>query len=135
MKKIKKILAVDDDVDLLEQTKILLEAKGYEVLTVDNAKEAYTKFEEYLPDACLLDLMMEEHDSGFVLSYQIKKHPHGKNIPVIMLTAATYATNYKFDVSTSEEKEWLKVDELLNKPINIDELVEKFKAYEEKGLQ
>ncbi len=134
MKQIKKILVVDDDLDLLEQSKLLLESKGYEILAVDNAKEAYNKFLEFLPDACLLDLMMEEHDSGFILSYQIKKHPHGKNIPVIMLTAATYATNYKFDVSTQEEKEWLKVDEILNKPINIDELVEKLKAYEEKGL-
>jgi two-component system alkaline phosphatase synthesis response regulator PhoP len=134
MKEIKKILMIDDDPDMLEQTKILLESRGFEVVTVDNAKEGWEKFQEYLPDACLIDLMMEEHDSGFVLSYQIKKHPHGKNIPVIMLTSATYITNYKFDVSTDEEKEWLKVDAILNKPVNIEELTEKLKTFSKKGI-
>ena len=51
---------------------------------------------------------MEEHDSGFILCYRIKKDEHGKNIPVFILTSATYDTGFKFGAGTFEEEEWIK---------------------------
>ena len=92
----KKILLVDDDLDLLEQNKLLIESKGYEVITAHSGKEGYETFKEVKPDACVVDLIMEEHDSGFILCYRIKKDEHGKNIPVFILTSATYDTGFKF---------------------------------------
>jgi CheY-like chemotaxis protein len=125
----KKILLVDDDEDLLEQHKMLLESKGYAVLTADNSVAGFEVFKNERPDAAVLDLIMEEHDSGFVLAYKIKKDPYGKNIPVFVLTSATYVTGFKFDASTEEEKEWIKCDEIINKPINIEELTQKLEHY------
>jgi DNA-binding response OmpR family regulator len=130
-KEIKKILLVDDDVDLLEQNKLLLESKGFQVITAENSKDGMKLFYKELPDAAILDLMMEQMDSGFILSYKIKKTEHGKKIPVFILTSATYDTGYKFSVTTDEEKEWLKCDGILNKPVAVDELIakiEKFKS-------
>ncbi|MEW6006051.1 MAG: response regulator [Stygiobacter sp.] len=130
-KEIKKILLVDDDVDLLEQNKLLLESKGFQVITAENSKDGMKLFYKELPDAAILDLMMEQMDSGFILSYKIKKTEHGKKIPVFILTSATYETGYKFSVTTDEEKEWLKCDGILNKPVAVDELIakiEKFKS-------
>jgi CheY-like chemotaxis protein len=72
---------------------------------------------------------MEEHDSGFILCYRIKNEDHGKNIPVFLLTSAAYLTGYKFGSYTSEEKEWIKCDEVINKPIQIDHLVMKLESY------
>lgn len=125
----KKILLVDDDVDLLEQSKVQIEAKGYSVITAESSTEGWERFKSEKPDAAVIDLMMEEHDSGFVLSYKIKKDNYGKNIPVLVVTSATYITGYKFDVSTGEEKEWIKCDEILNKPVVIDELIQKLESY------
>jgi DNA-binding response OmpR family regulator len=125
----KKILLVDDDLDLLEQNKILLESKGFKVVTAEGSKKGWEIFKQELPDAAILDLIMEEHDSGFILSYKIKKDEHGKNIPVFILTSATYITGFKFGASTEEEKEWIKCDGILNKPIMIDDLVNKLEVF------
>jgi two-component system alkaline phosphatase synthesis response regulator PhoP len=132
MKKINKILLVDDDLDILEQTKVMLQSRGYNVIETDNSENAWKLFQEHKPDAVVLDLIMEEHDTGFILSYKIKKDPYGKTIPVIVVTSATYVTGYKFDSSTSEEKEWLKCDAVLNKPVNIEDLIKKFDSFTEK---
>jgi DNA-binding response OmpR family regulator len=130
----KKILLVDDDLDLLEQNKILLESKGFKVVTAEGSKKGWEVFKQEKPDAAILDLIMEEHDSGFILSYKIKKDEHGKNIPVFILTSATYVTGFKFGASTEEEKEWLKCDGILNKPIMIDDLVNKLESFFDKKV-
>jgi len=127
----KKILLVDDDVDLLEQNKLLLESKGYEVVTAENMKDAMDLFKKEKPYAAVLDLIMEEHDAGFILSHKIKKDPYGKNIPVILLTSATYITGMKFGATTKEEKEWIHADDWMNKPIVIDDLVNKIEDFYE----
>ena len=127
--KTKKILLVDDDLDLLEQHKLLFESRGYNVVTADNSKDGFEMFRKEKPDAAVIDLIMEEHDSGFILCYKIKKDDHGKNIPVFMLTSAAYDTGFKFSSATDEEKEWIKVDEIIHKPVVIDDLVEKIENY------
>jgi len=125
----KKILIVDDDLDLLEQHKLLLESKGYQVFCADTTDNGWELFLQEKPDAAIIDLMMEEHDSGFVLSYKIKSHEFGKNIPVFILTSATYVTGYKFEAKTDEEREWIKCDEIINKPVQVDQLVQKLEHY------
>jgi len=125
----KRILLVDDDLDLLEQNKILIESQNYEVITANSAKEGWEVFKKTKPDACIIDLIMEEHDSGFILCHRIKNDEYGKNIPVFILTSATYETGFKFGASTSEEKEWIKADEFVNKPVIIEELVQKLENY------
>jgi CheY-like chemotaxis protein len=125
----KKILLVDDDLDLLEQNQILISSKGYEVITAKSSKEGWDLFRKNKPDAAVIDLIMEEHDSGFVLCYKIKRDEHGKNIPVFILTSATYETGFKFSTTTREEKEWIKADAILNKPVVIEEFVQKLESY------
>lgn len=125
----KKILLVDDDIDLLEQNKLLLESRNYEVFTAASGKEGWEVFNRIKPDAAVLDLIMEEHDSGFILSYKIKKDAHGKTIPVFVVTSAAYVTGFKFGASTEEEKEWLKCDGILNKPVVIEELAQKLNEF------
>lgn len=127
--KVKKILLIDDDIDLLEQNKILLESKGFEVITAESGKEGYEKFLETKPDTVIVDLIMEENDTGFVICHRIKKTEHGKKIPVFILTSATYDTGFKFDTKTEEEKEWIKCDGILNKPVVVEELIQKIENF------
>ncbi len=132
--KINKILLVDDDYDLIEQNKLVLESKGFEVVTAESGEEGFEVFKKELPDACVVDLIMEHHDSGFILSYKIKKTEHGKKIPVIILTSATYETGFKFSASTKEEQSWIKSDGLINKPIVVEELIAKFESFSNQSI-
>ncbi len=129
--KVKRILLVDDDIDLLEQNKTLLEAKGVEVFTAESGAEGIKLFNEIKPDAAIIDLIMEEHDSGFVLCHKLKKTDVGKSIPIFILTSATYETGFKFSATTSEEQKWIKCDGLINKPVVIDDLISKINKFYE----
>ena len=64
--------------DLLEQNKMSVESKGYEVVIAENAIKDGNHIQREKPDAAVVDLIMEEHDSGFILSYKIKKDNTGK---------------------------------------------------------
>ncbi len=127
--KFKKILLVDDDIDLLEQNQLLLESKGFEVITAESGKEGFETFKKVKPDAAIVDLIMEEQDAGFVLCHRIKSTEHGKKIPVYILTSATFDTGFKFSATTPEEKEWIKCDGVLNKPVSVEELVSKLNIF------
>ncbi len=116
----KKVLIVDDDIDLLLQLKAQLEGAGYEVVSAESEKEAKESFEAEKPDIAVLDLMMEHMDSGFVLCHHIKKAD--RNVPVILVTGVTRETGMEFDAATDEERSWLKADAILAKPIRFEQL-------------
>ena len=116
----KKILAVDDDFDLLEQLTAVLTAAGYDVTAAAGQAAAEEALLTVKPDLAVLDLMMEEKDSGFVLCYQIKKlYP---DTPVILLTAVAGATGLSFATQKPEELSWIKVDKILDKPVRPEQL-------------
>jgi CheY-like chemotaxis protein len=113
---------VDDDPDLLLQFTINLEKAGYRVVTASSEKEARQALADHSPDAAVLDLMMENMDSGFVLAHHIKKATNPP-IPVIMVTGVTRETGMAFDASTAEERSWIKADAFLAKPIRFEQLL------------
>jgi len=116
----RRILIVDDDVDLLLQMKVQLEAAGFAVTTAESEKTAMEFLEKNSPDIAIVDLMMEHMDGGFVLCYNIKKkYP---DVPVIMVTGVSRETGMEFDASTDEERSWLKADAILAKPIRFEQL-------------
>ncbi len=121
----KKILVVDDDLDLLEQMKFILTAAGYEVATAEGRTGGEEAILSMKPDLAILDLMMEEKDSGFVLSHQIKKlYP---DLPVILLTAVAGATGLSFNTQRSDAQSWVKVDKIMDKPVRPEQLKEEIR--------
>lgn len=116
----KTVLVVDDDVDFLAQEKLHLERAGYRVITAGSRKEAEELLEKERPDLALVDLMMEEVDGGFTLCYHIKRKD--PTIPVIMVTAVASETGMGFDAATSEERQWVKADAMLAKPVRFEQL-------------
>lgn len=83
---IKQVLVCDDDDLLVELLKFRLSAKGYEVRTACNGKEAIDSANEAPPDAIVLDAMMPVID-GYEVLRQIREAPHMRHLPIIMLTA------------------------------------------------
>jgi DNA-binding response OmpR family regulator len=82
----KKILAVDDDENILNLEKAILCQEGFEVLTATEPKEALRLLGQDPVDLVLLDVVMPEMD-GFELCRQIKQDPRFKDLPVVFLTA------------------------------------------------
>ncbi len=111
----KKALLVDDDMDFRLQQRMLLESMGLEVVEAETRAQAEKILDETHPDIAVIDLMMEEADSGFVLCHRLKKHD--PNLPVIIVTAVASETGMTFSASTREERSWIKADAVLNKPV------------------
>lgn len=113
----KKILIVDDDMDFcLIYTKVLSSASA-EVDFAMSAKEGLEKARaDPHPDLVLLDIMMEEADSGFKLAQQLSADC--PNMPIVMLSSIASASSQIFDTST------LPTSELLEKPIAPKDLID-----------
>jgi CheY-like chemotaxis protein len=122
-KREKKVLIVDDDVDFLEIHSAVLTHRGYHVITAQSSKECLEELAKALPDVVVLDVMMEQFDSGFRLSMKIKdKHP---DLPVMLLTSIGAQTGLEFS-SNQDLLEATGADVLLDKPVSpkvfIDEI-------------
>lgn len=116
----KKVLIVDDDPDCLFQLKSNFESFGFSVDTAESQKEGELYIQNNKPDLAVVDLMMEHEDSGFILSYKIKKkYPE---VPVIIATAVTAETGIKFSIESEQDKQWIKADLYLDKGLRGDQL-------------
>jgi DNA-binding response OmpR family regulator len=113
-----KIAIIDDDPDIVEATTLLLETKGYTVVSAGNVTEAKALVDKESPDLIILDVMMEEPDDGFYLANKLRKI--GIKTPIIMLTSVAKATGLEFGASDS-----LPVNEFLEKPVPPSVLLEK----------
>jgi len=115
----KKILAVDDDKDILEVIKIILEDEGYEVATKSNGEEMISAITNLKPDLILLDVMLGSTD-GRDICRAIKDHSIFKFIPIIMISAS------------HNLKSLLKLpgspNDFLSKPFDIDSLISMVKS-------
>lgn len=119
------ILLADDDKDYMFQTKLKLQKLGYHVISAESQMEAEKIFQETKPDLAIFDLMMENDDSGFILSYKIKKkYP---DVPVIIATAVTSETGINFNTSNETERQWIKADLYIEKGIRSDRLDQEIK--------
>ncbi|MEI6122027.1 MAG: response regulator [Bacteroidota bacterium] len=116
----KTVLIVDDDIDSLSQISIHMRNMGFNVISGESQKEGEDLINKIKPDLAIFDLMMDNKDSGFILSYKIKKkYP---DVPVIIATAVTAETGMMFGLNTEEEKKWIKADLYLEKGLRFDQL-------------
>jgi len=84
----KKILCVDDELDMRIFISTVLETQGYEAVTARNAVEGIRKAREVEPDLIVMDVMMPQ-SGGVTLFQEIKKDERLKHVPVIMLTGVS----------------------------------------------
>lgn len=116
----KNILIVDDDMDYLNQIEMQVKSMGYDVNTAHGEKEAEKVLEQGKPDLAIIDLMMENKDSGFILCYKMKKK--FPSMPIIIASAVTSETGLNFGLETEEDKKWIHADKFLEKGIRKDQL-------------
>jgi two-component system, OmpR family, alkaline phosphatase synthesis response regulator PhoP len=112
-----QILAIDDEINILELLKLYLEREGYKFQTAITGNEALSKIEAIYFDLIILDVMLPDID-GFEICRQIRKK---SNVPILMLTAR------KDDIDKIIGLE-LGADDYMTKPFNPRELVARVKA-------
>ncbi len=117
----KKILIVDDEVDLVKTIRFSLEAEGYTVLVSYNGEDALTQARKETPDLILLDIMLPKLD-GYKVSRLLKFDERYKHIPILMLTAKTQEKDKLLGKETG-------ADEYITKPFDMNELMKKIGAY------
>jgi two-component system response regulator VicR len=115
-----KIMVVDDEPDLLEVVKLILESDGYQVVTASSGQEALNIIEKEKPDLVLLDIIMPKMDGWEVFS-RIKSNIKTHDIPVIMLTAKDQRIDKLIGLHV------VRVDDYITKPFGRAELLERIK--------
>jgi DNA-binding response OmpR family regulator len=108
---VKRIVLVDDDPDIQESVRMVLENAGYEFMGAMNAENGMMLIEEGNPDLVILDVMMEQPDDGFFMAQELRSK--GVRIPIIMLTSISSVTGMKY----TRDNEMIQVDEFVEKPI------------------
>ncbi|MBN1816097.1 MAG: response regulator [Sedimentisphaerales bacterium] len=117
----KKVLIIDDDIDLVESMANLLEAKGYDVYTASNGEEGVEAAKTQTPDLILLDVMMTTKDEGFNVARQLNEAEQLKGTPVVMVSGVRKEMNLPFGFEPDET--WLPVKAFLEKPVKPEVLL------------
>jgi len=116
----KTVLIADDDIDYLEQLKFHIENFGFDTITASSEEECEEAMKAEKPDLAIFDLMMNNDDSGFILSYKLKKlYPE---VPILIITSAASVTGINFESEKDNETSWIKADRYLAKGIRPDQL-------------
>ncbi|NBT13459.1 MAG: response regulator [Planctomycetia bacterium] len=111
----KRVLLVDDDVEIVESMKTVLESKGYEILVARDGNQGLVLAEQENPDLVVLDMMMPKR-SGFLVLERLRR---SRPVPlrVIMITANEGSRHKAY-------AEMLGVDDYIRKPFAMDRLLE-----------
>jgi DNA-binding response OmpR family regulator len=111
----KKILLIEDDLNMADNIKELLELTNYQVLVADNGKLGVEKALAQSPDLIICDIKMPALD-GFGVLHAIQKNEHARNIPFIFLTGSDTRSDYRRAMD-------LGVDDFITKPFEPTELL------------
>ena len=115
------IAIIDDDPDILDASSLVLNSRGFKVITALNPDDGYKIVKENKPDLIILDVMMNEPDDGFYLAQKFRKEKI--LTPIIMYTSVSKSFGMDFGVN-----ELVPVNEFVEKPISPDQLIEKVEA-------
>lgn len=119
-----KILVIDDDPDILDALTMILESKGYQVITARDGIEALAKLEAEKPDLMILDLLMPKMD-GFAVYKELQdpKWSKHKDMPILILTSVREeASRRRYELETGAE---LDIEDYIEKPFPPDILLER----------
>jgi DNA-binding response OmpR family regulator len=120
MNGMQRILAVDDNEDILEIMKLILEGYDYEVNTLTDGSLLFDQIKKYRPDLILLDIMLGNMD-GRELCKSLKSNNDTHDIPVIMISAS-HTLSERFKPCDAP-------NDFLAKPFDISELLSKVQTH------
>ncbi len=121
----KKILIVDDEQDIVESLKFVLENNNYTCYCAYNGEDGLKLARDLMPDLIILDVMMPRIN-GYKISRLLKFDKKYKDIPILMVTARSQEEDKLIGEETG-------ADEYITKPFDLDEVIKTVKKYLEKA--
>jgi len=115
----KKILVIDDDVDITDSIKAILTGNGFDAYTASDGKEGLDAIDRVKPDLVLCDMMMERVDAGNKVAHEIRKKD--KKLPVFLLSSIGAAT------AQNVELDRIGFNGVFQKPVSPDHMVKTIK--------
>lgn len=115
-----KILIVDDDPDMVQAGRYVLEKQGHSVTSASNVEAGLKALDEEVPDLLILDVMMEEADDGLVFARKVRRRGL-TSLPILMLTSV----NRAMGLNIGKDDEMVPVDEFVEKPVDPAVLIAK----------
>jgi CheY-like chemotaxis protein len=116
----KKILVIDDNADIRENTAEILDLAGYKTFTAENGKKGVDLAQRENPDVIVCDIMMPELD-GYGVLHLLKKNTATENIPFLFLTAKTERSDFRKGMEMG-------ADDYITKPFEEIELLNAIEA-------
>lgn len=117
----KKIVYIEDDFEMTYLIKMILERKGYEIISTNDGMEGFELIEKEKPDLVLLDLMMPNID-GWDIFHQLKSNENTNQIPVIVISAKAQPIDKVLGLQIA------KVNNYISKPFKPQELLESIES-------
>jgi len=111
----KKVLVVDDEPDIVNILKIMLETAGYQVATANDGQEAIDAVIKSPPDVVMLDVMMP-NVHGYAVCQRIKENKALAQVKVMILTAKSFVADRRL-------ADQVGADMFMGKPLNRDEIL------------
>lgn len=113
----KKIVYIEDDLEMIYLIKMILERKGYEIVSVSDGLKGFETVEQEKPDLVMLDLMMPNID-GWDIYHQLKTNETTNSIPVIVISAKAQPIDKVLGLQIA------KVNNYISKPFRPQELID-----------
>jgi len=124
----KKVLAVDDNKDILEFIKAVLDDSELELFTASDGEEGLNKAKEIIPDLIILDVEMPKMD-GFSVFKELRSKPETQKIPIIMLTGIEERIGFKFTSEEMGNYYGSEPEAYMGKPIDPEKLLKEVEKY------
>jgi DNA-binding response OmpR family regulator len=128
MNNLKKILIIEDDVDMVEAMKLMLEPIDCEIIAEFTPEKGLQSAKDHNPDLIILDVMFgcAAKPSGFHFAVEMREDKQLSSIPILMVTSVN--TQYpNFNFSNQHDAEYLPVDDFIDKPAQPADLLQKAK--------
>jgi CheY-like chemotaxis protein len=125
----KRILVVDDNPDLRDILRMVLEEAGYQVVSAASGPEGMEAADRERPDLILLDVMMPEGTEGFHVVWKLRNRDEAyfRDVPIVILTAIHQQTQLRFYPDTGDGTyqagEYLPVQGFVDKPVEPESLL------------
>lgn len=116
------ILIIDDDPDVQEALRLLLEPKGFRITSCLTGSSGLAAVRADKPDLILLDIMLSTPSEGFHLAYELRKDDRVAQVPIIMISSIGQTMGLDFAKETGSD--YLPADRFLDKPLTASKVLD-----------
>ena len=121
------ILIIDDDLDIIDSLKMILESNNHQVSVKTDTDDLLETIRQAAPDLIILDIIFpEDPNAGFTAARELHKNVEVKHIPVLLLSAVNQQSNMSFGFSETDiSEDFMPVEGFIEKPVEPSVLLSK----------